>query len=62
MLRRMYDTFGSWHLALVAYNAGPGTLQDVIFADSYAAWILEEEPLYETRDYLRYPRRRRKSR
>ena len=62
MLRTMFDVFGSWRLALIAYNAGPRTLQDIIFADSYAAFILEEEPHYETRDYLRFPRRRRKRR
>jgi soluble lytic murein transglycosylase-like protein len=26
-LRRQYDTFGSWMLALAAYNAGPGAVQ-----------------------------------
>ncbi|SER46549.1 Transglycosylase SLT domain-containing protein [Tranquillimonas rosea] len=26
-LRRQYDTFGSWRLALAAYNAGPGAVQ-----------------------------------
>ena len=25
-LRRQYDTFGSWELALAAYNAGPGAV------------------------------------
>lgn len=26
-LRRMYDRFGSWRLALAAYNAGPGAVE-----------------------------------
>lgn len=26
-LKRQYDTFGSWMLALAAYNAGPGAVQ-----------------------------------
>jgi soluble lytic murein transglycosylase-like protein len=27
-LRRMYDKFGSWRLALAAYNAGPGAVEE----------------------------------
>ena len=26
-LRQMYDRFGSWRLALAAYNAGPGAVE-----------------------------------
>jgi soluble lytic murein transglycosylase-like protein len=26
-LRQMYDKFGSWRLALAAYNAGPGAVE-----------------------------------
>ncbi|MGL6211729.1 MAG: lytic transglycosylase domain-containing protein [Paracoccaceae bacterium] len=27
-LRKMYDKFGSWRLALAAYNAGPGAVEE----------------------------------
>jgi soluble lytic murein transglycosylase-like protein len=27
-LRQQYETFGSWHLALAAYNAGPDAVRD----------------------------------
>jgi soluble lytic murein transglycosylase-like protein len=27
-LRMMFDTFGTWELALAAYNAGPGAVED----------------------------------
>jgi soluble lytic murein transglycosylase-like protein len=27
-LRRMYDKFGTWRLALAAYNAGPGAVEE----------------------------------
>lgn len=27
-LRMMYDTFGTWELALAAYNAGPGAVEE----------------------------------
>ena len=27
-LRMMYDKFGSWKLALAAYNAGPGAVEE----------------------------------
>ncbi|MEJ6746872.1 MAG: lytic transglycosylase domain-containing protein, partial [Yoonia sp.] len=26
-LRRQYETFGTWRLALAAYNAGPGAVE-----------------------------------
>lgn len=42
-LREQYDTFGSWRLALAAYNAGPGAVQ------KYGG----VPPYRETRNYVR---------
>lgn len=42
-LREQYDTFGSWRLALAAYNAGPGAVQQ------YGG----VPPFRETRNYVR---------
>lgn len=41
-LRMMYDRFGSWRLALAAYNAGPGAVDDAGGVPNYA----------ETLDYV----------
>ncbi|MFT4015147.1 MAG: lytic transglycosylase domain-containing protein [Paracoccus sp. (in: a-proteobacteria)] len=42
-LRMMYNTFGSWRLALAAYNAGPGAV----------AKYGDVPPFRETRNYVR---------
>lgn len=42
-LREQYDTFGSWRLALAAYNAGPGAVQQHSGIPPYA----------ETQNYVR---------
>lgn len=42
-LRMMYNTFGSWRLALAAYNAGPGAVQKYRGVPPYR----------ETRNYVR---------
>ena len=42
-LRAMYDQFGSWKLALAAYNAGPGAVRKAGGVPNYR----------ETKDYVR---------
>ncbi len=42
-LRMMYDKFGSWRLALAAYNAGPGAVEEHNGIPPYA----------ETEDYVK---------
>jgi soluble lytic murein transglycosylase-like protein len=42
-LRMMYDKFGSWKLALAAYNAGPGAVEEHDGVPPYA----------ETEDYVK---------
>ena len=54
-LRDLHDTFGDWHLAMAAYNAGPGRVQQAIReagVDDF--WILAEQNLLppETRNYV----------
>ena len=48
-MRQLYDRFGSWKMALAAYNAGPTALQKRI--DAYGGNWLEYMP-EETRKYV----------
>jgi len=48
-MRQLYDRFGSWTMALAAYNAGPTALQKRL--DQYGDSWLEYMPS-ETRDYV----------
>lgn len=54
-LKRLYEQFGSWPLALAAYNAGPNRIESAIAAkNTNDAWLLIAlNALYEeTRNYV----------
>ncbi len=54
-LARLYDRFGDWELALAAYNAGPGRvdewLSDPAYADGEGG--LKKIPFRETRNHVK---------
>ena len=52
-LRDLYNIFGDWHLALAAYNSGPGTVKRAMRrsgGDSF--WTIYEQLPKETRAYV----------
>ncbi|QJW88396.1 LysM peptidoglycan-binding domain-containing protein [Spirosoma taeanense] len=52
-LRDLYNIFGDWHLALAAYNSGPGTVKRAMRrsgGDSF--WTVYEQLPQETRAYV----------
>ncbi|MCL2212357.1 MAG: lytic transglycosylase domain-containing protein, partial [Oscillospiraceae bacterium] len=55
-LRRLYNHFGDWEHAIIAYNAGMGNvgrwLQDPELVDEYGRIIHELIPFGETRNYI----------
>ena len=58
-LGRLYDEFGSWHLALAAYNTGPTRVRRLLAREATDSprtdslfWALRERFAPETRDFL----------
>lgn len=53
-LSRLYDRYGSWELAIVAYNGGSGNLDKWLTDDRYADGEggLKRIPFRETRNFL----------
>ena len=53
-LKKMYDMFGSWELALAAYNAGPGNVSKAIRYSGGKTTYWEIRPFLprETRNYV----------
>ncbi|MFD1140622.1 transglycosylase SLT domain-containing protein [Larkinella insperata] len=52
-LKRLYNVFGDWHLALAAYNSGPGTVKRAMRrsgGDSF--WTIYDYLPKETRAYV----------
>jgi soluble lytic murein transglycosylase len=54
-LSRLYDRYGDWNLALAAYNAGPGKVDEWLTDPEYAdgAGGLKNIPFKETRNYVK---------
>lgn len=55
LLARYYERYGTWDLALAAFNAGPGRLDEWLTDSRYAdgAGGLRRIPFAETRRYLK---------
>ncbi len=54
-LRDLYTQFGDWHLAMAAYNCGPGCVDRAVQRTGYADyWVLREKNALprETRNYV----------
>lgn len=56
LLRDLYDKFGNWHLAIAAYNCGPGNVQKAIIRsgnqDDADFWSVYDRLPHETRGYV----------
>ena len=54
-LSRLYDRYGSWEVALAAYNGGPGNVDKWLENPSYADGEggLKKIPIRETRRYVK---------
>lgn len=54
-LQSLYKTYGDWHLAIAAYNSGPGNVNKAIRRSGqskYDFWTIYDYLLAETRSYV----------
>ena len=52
-LQYLYARFGSWELALAAYNWGEGNLSSYISENGYTEGDYKKIPVKETRNYVK---------
>lgn len=53
-LKKLYNKYGDWQLAMAAYNCGPGAMDNVIKRSGgiYDFWLLHDYLPQETRSYV----------